>query len=146
MIIFYVLIFSTILLFFTANVKADDYHVKPLGNNTLGGTNWQTAWLTIGHAISNVTSGDVIIVSNGTYNESVIIANSTNISLISWSWLSSQDNTNVIVKYIGVDEKNNVLIEITLKKDDPFLQDVLNEIKERLHTFPNVGKIKISLV
>ena len=51
-----------------------------------------------------------------------------------------------LVKYIGVDEKNNVLIEITLKKDDPFLQDVLNEIKERLQAFPNVGKIKISLV
>ncbi|MCK4339736.1 MAG: iron-sulfur cluster assembly scaffold protein, partial [Candidatus Cloacimonetes bacterium] len=51
-----------------------------------------------------------------------------------------------LVKYIGVDEKNNILIEITLKKDDPFLSDVKDEIKERLHTFPNIGKIKISLV
>ncbi|MEA3475677.1 MAG: iron-sulfur cluster assembly scaffold protein [Candidatus Cloacimonadota bacterium] len=51
-----------------------------------------------------------------------------------------------LVKYIGVDEKNNILIEITLKKDDPFLQDVKHEINERLEKFPDIGKIKISLV
>ena len=51
-----------------------------------------------------------------------------------------------LVRYIGVDEKNNVLIEIVLKKDDPFLSDVKHEINERLEKFSDIGKIKISLI
>ncbi|MCK4338402.1 MAG: iron-sulfur cluster assembly scaffold protein [Candidatus Cloacimonetes bacterium] len=51
-----------------------------------------------------------------------------------------------LVKYIGVDEKNNVLIEIVLKKDDPFLEDLQHEINERLGKFPDIGEIKISLI
>lgn len=51
-----------------------------------------------------------------------------------------------LLKYIGVDEKNNVLLEIAVKKDDPFLDDVKHEINERLENFPDIASVKISLV
>jgi len=51
-----------------------------------------------------------------------------------------------LLKYIGVDEKNNVLLEIAVKKDDPFLDDVKHEINERLEKFPDIASVKISLV
>ena len=51
-----------------------------------------------------------------------------------------------LLKYIGVGEKNNVLLEIAVKKDDPFLDDVKHEINERLENFPDIASVKISLV
>jgi len=51
-----------------------------------------------------------------------------------------------LLKYIGVGEKNNVLLEIAVKKDDPFLDDVKHEINERLEKFPDIASVKISLV
>jgi len=51
-----------------------------------------------------------------------------------------------LLKYIGVDEKNNVLLEIAIKNDDPFLDDVKQEINERMEKFPKIASVKISLV
>lgn len=51
-----------------------------------------------------------------------------------------------LLKYIGIDEKKNVLIELALKKDDPFVGDVKHEIRERLEKFPDIASVKISLV
>ncbi len=51
-----------------------------------------------------------------------------------------------LVKYIGVDEKNNVVIELAISKDDGFLDDVKHEIMERMEKFPNIGKVAITLV
>ncbi|MBC8382370.1 MAG: iron-sulfur cluster assembly scaffold protein [Candidatus Cloacimonetes bacterium] len=51
-----------------------------------------------------------------------------------------------LLKYIGVDEKNNVLLELAIKKDDPFLADVKHEINERMEKFPKIASVKISLV
>lgn len=51
-----------------------------------------------------------------------------------------------LVKYIGIDEKNNVLIELSLNKEDQFKDDLKHEITERLNRFPKIGKIKIALV
>ena len=51
-----------------------------------------------------------------------------------------------LLKYIGVDEKNNVLLELAIKKDDPFLADVKHEIHERMEKFPKIASVKISLV
>ncbi|MDD5067557.1 MAG: right-handed parallel beta-helix repeat-containing protein [bacterium] len=54
-------------------LQARNYYVKATGNNTQAGTNLASAWSTIGHAATNMSSGDVIIVSNGTYNEEVTL-------------------------------------------------------------------------
>jgi len=51
-----------------------------------------------------------------------------------------------LLKYIGVDEKNNVLLEIAIKKDDPFLADLKHEVNERMEKFPKIASVKISLV
>jgi len=51
-----------------------------------------------------------------------------------------------LVKYIGIDEQNNVVIELAISKDDGFLDDLKHEIMERMEKFPNIGKVKIALV
>ncbi|MCD6330466.1 MAG: iron-sulfur cluster assembly scaffold protein [Candidatus Cloacimonetes bacterium] len=51
-----------------------------------------------------------------------------------------------LLKYIGIDEKKNVLIELAVSKDDPFIEDLKNEINERMEKFPDVASVKISLV
>ncbi len=51
-----------------------------------------------------------------------------------------------LLKYIGIDDKKNVLLEIAIKKDDPFIDDVKNEINERMEKFPKIASVKISLV
>ncbi len=51
-----------------------------------------------------------------------------------------------LLKYIGIDDKKNVLLEIAIKKDDPFLDDVKHEVNERMEKFPKIASVKISLV
>ena len=51
-----------------------------------------------------------------------------------------------LLKYIGIDEKKNVLVELAVSKDDPFIEDLKNEINERMEKFPDVASVKISLV
>jgi len=51
-----------------------------------------------------------------------------------------------LLKYIGIDEKKNVLIELAVQKDDQFLEDLKSEINERMEKFPDIASVKISLV
>lgn len=54
------------------------YYVKPTGNNINSGLSWSQAWQTIGNSAGTLIAGDVVIVSNGIYNEKVIPQNSGN--------------------------------------------------------------------
>ncbi|MBN1764391.1 MAG: hypothetical protein JW860_03960, partial [Sedimentisphaerales bacterium] len=70
-----------VLLIFTLAVIPDVhstlYFVKPGGANGSAGTSWATAWATISHAATNADQpGDIVIVSNGTYNENIIMQHS----------------------------------------------------------------------
>ena len=49
---------------------AEDYYVKPTGSDSASGLSWPTAWVTIGHALSVASSGDVIHVRAGVYSPS----------------------------------------------------------------------------
>ena len=51
-----------------------------------------------------------------------------------------------LLKYIGIDNDKNVLIELAVKEDDPFLEDVKHEIDERMEKFPDIASVKVSLV
>jgi nitrogen fixation NifU-like protein len=51
-----------------------------------------------------------------------------------------------LLKYVGIDEKKNVLIELAVQKDDQFLEDLKSEINERMEKFPDIASVKISLV
>lgn len=51
-----------------------------------------------------------------------------------------------LLKYIGIDDEKNVLLEIAIRNDDPFLDDVKHEINERMEKFPKIASVKISLV
>ncbi|MDD5067556.1 MAG: right-handed parallel beta-helix repeat-containing protein, partial [bacterium] len=57
----------------TNQIQARNYYVKTNGLNTSPGTNWTTAWKTINNTITNMASGDVVIVSNGIYNEEITV-------------------------------------------------------------------------
>lgn len=46
----------------------------PAGSDANGGTGWDDAWATIGHAVTQADTGDRILVSNGTYAISSRIA------------------------------------------------------------------------
>lgn len=57
-------------------LNATIYYVKTNGNDSLSGTNWQNAWRTIQKAANTMIAGDITYISNGTYYESVVVANS----------------------------------------------------------------------
>ncbi|MCD4736852.1 MAG: right-handed parallel beta-helix repeat-containing protein, partial [Bacteroidales bacterium] len=59
-----------VLIFSAGNVMATDYYVATTGNDGNDGSSG-SPWLTIQHAINTVSSGDVINVASGTYNETV---------------------------------------------------------------------------
>lgn len=52
------------------------YYVKTNGSDALSGTSWANAWQTIQQAGTTMVAGDTTYISNGTYNESVTVANS----------------------------------------------------------------------
>lgn len=58
------------------NIYSITYYVKTTGNNGTNGISWASAWQTIGHAATNAVAGDVVIVSNGVYDETIIPQNS----------------------------------------------------------------------
>jgi len=51
-----------------------------------------------------------------------------------------------LLKYVGIDDKKNVLVELAINKDDPFIDDLKHEINERMEKFPDIASVKISLV
>ena len=51
-----------------------------------------------------------------------------------------------MVKYIGIREANKVIIEIEIAEDDPFFNEMRDEIQERLEKFPNIKKIEVASV
>ncbi len=51
-----------------------------------------------------------------------------------------------LVKYVGVDKDNNIIIDLEMDKDDKFLDDVISEIKEHLTNFENAKEIEINFV
>ncbi|MBN2017560.1 MAG: iron-sulfur cluster assembly scaffold protein [Candidatus Cloacimonetes bacterium] len=51
-----------------------------------------------------------------------------------------------LLKYVGIDDNKNVLIELAIQKDDPFIDDLKHEINERMEKFPDIASVKISLV
>ncbi|MBN1898486.1 MAG: right-handed parallel beta-helix repeat-containing protein, partial [Spirochaetes bacterium] len=91
------LIFTIFFLIYPFSSKAINYYIKTNGDNTSGGTFWTNAWETIGYAASNVSTGDVVIISNGIYRENISIISNSNITFISWGWINSQDNTSTIL-------------------------------------------------
>jgi len=46
------------------------------------------------------------------------------------------------VKYIGVDD-GKVRIEISFAHDDPYLQEIIDEIKEKVSDLPGVKDIEV---
>ncbi len=84
----YIIIIS-VLLYISSTLYGDNYYVSTNGSNVSAGTNWQTAWETIGYAASNVGAGSVVTVSNGVYNEKVVIqSNGTHENLITFKALN----------------------------------------------------------
>ncbi len=51
-----------------------------------------------------------------------------------------------LVKYVGVDNENNIIIDLEMDEDDKFLDDVKKEIREHLAQFEKANKIEINLV
>lgn len=73
-----ILLILTILLLNANYLSGTTYYVKTNGSNAFNGTNWQTAWQTIGYASVNVSAGDIVIMSNGYYKEEVFLWNNGN--------------------------------------------------------------------
>ena len=55
--------------------QASVYYVAKTGSDTNSGSA-SAPWLTIGHAALEAQAGDTVYVGSGTYNESVLFANS----------------------------------------------------------------------
>jgi PGF-pre-PGF domain-containing protein len=74
-------IFILIIIFvlLTSSVIATDHYVTTTGNDTSGNGTQVAPWLTIQHAIDNVTAGDIIYVANGTYTENVEVNKAVNL-------------------------------------------------------------------
>ncbi|MBN1898907.1 MAG: right-handed parallel beta-helix repeat-containing protein [Spirochaetes bacterium] len=50
-----------------------DYYIKTNGTDGLSGTSWAQAWRSLQYSASNLSPGDTVTVSNGTYFEQVYI-------------------------------------------------------------------------
>ena len=75
-------IFILIIIFvlLTSSVIAANHYVATTGNDTSGNGTQAYPWLTIQHAIDNVTASDTIYVANGTYSENVYVNKSINLT------------------------------------------------------------------
>jgi len=82
-------------LFSTDLCRGTAFFVKTNGSNAGNGTNWTQAWKTIGYAATNAFAGDIVTVSNGYYNEEVVIPNSGT-SLNSITFQAYQNECSVI--------------------------------------------------
>ncbi|MBS3740964.1 MAG: iron-sulfur cluster assembly scaffold protein [Candidatus Cloacimonetes bacterium] len=51
-----------------------------------------------------------------------------------------------LVKYIGIDNDNNIIIDLEMDKGDKFLPDIKEEIEEHLSKFDRANEIKINVV
>jgi len=51
-----------------------------------------------------------------------------------------------LVKYVGVDKNNNIIIDLEMDKNDKFLTDVKDEMREHLNKFDKANEVKINLV
>ena len=60
----------TILIFVTTNFAAD-YYISPSGNDSNSGTDSATPWATFDHSMSVLQPDDILILKDGTYNQSL---------------------------------------------------------------------------
>ena len=74
--IIYISCFFALVVALTATASATDYYVRTDGNDSHDGLSLATAWKTIQHAADTLTTGDVVRVQSGTYNEEVVITTS----------------------------------------------------------------------
>ncbi|MFX0135370.1 MAG: PKD domain-containing protein [Candidatus Hodarchaeota archaeon] len=58
------------------NLKAATYYIGPKGSDNRTGTSESQAWATFSHAISQMNAGDVLIILDGTYYQSLSISKS----------------------------------------------------------------------
>ncbi len=73
-------------LFTAGHVWSNTIYVEPLGNDTRSGLNaWTNAVATIGVGLSKASDGDIILVSNGTYNITAAISITKGITLTNFS-------------------------------------------------------------
>lgn len=61
-------VMTALLLIVTGNVNGATYYVSATSLNNGPGTNWDTAYHDIQNAVTDATYGDVVLVTNGTYN------------------------------------------------------------------------------
>ena len=61
-----------VFLFFLQSFSQQDYHVAPFGNNANNGS-LVAPWQTIEYGLSQLTSGSVLLVHTGIYNEKINI-------------------------------------------------------------------------
>jgi hypothetical protein len=77
----------------TSVAQASVYYVAKTGSDSNSGSA-SAPWLTIGHAALEAKAGDTVFVGNGTYNESVLFANSGTSSAPRSTQRSTEENLN----------------------------------------------------
>jgi parallel beta-helix repeat protein len=122
----------TALLAFAGVAGATDYYVAPTGSDSNNGTTISTPYRTINKALSMWGNGDTIWVYSGTYNESIVIWNKSNVAM------KAHGPTRPIIDGTGK-SPNNALVAIG--GDDPGTDGVLFQGFEV--TDSNVGGILI---
>jgi small nuclear ribonucleoprotein (snRNP)-like protein len=145
----YSLIFSLLI---SIQVNAANYYVSPKGNNSNGGTK-ESPWKTLQYSVDQLTSGDILYLLPGTYNEFCTIetkAQSTNPIKITTEpgdeHLAILDGTGVTITFEGKEEENGGLIQL-IGANNIIIENikVKNSHKEGIIAYESVG-IKINNV
>ncbi len=117
---------AAFLLFSFLSFSQTTYYVSKSGSNSNNGTSINTPFLTISHAISQISAGDIIYIRGGTYHENIQIDNidatSGNETLI-----QNYNNEQVIIDgTIGITNTwaDDTIGGVQVKKVESFTQSV----------------------
>ena len=115
-----------ILLFSFFSFSQTTYYVSKSGSNTNNGTSTGTPFLTISHAISQISAGDIIYIRAGTYHENIQIDN-VDATSGSETLIQNYNNEQVIIDgTIGITNTwaDDTIGGVQVKKAQSFTQSV----------------------
>ena len=117
---------ATFLLFSFLSFSQTTYYVSKSGSNSNNGTSVNTPFLTISHAISQISAGDIIYIRGGTYHENVQIDN-IDATSGSETLIQNYNNEQVIIDgTIGITNTwaDDTIGGVQVKKVQSFTQSV----------------------